>query len=208
MHQSDGIKNISVVISAPSGAGKSTIIDALLMDDERFEFSVSTTTRARRGSEVEGENYNYITEERFRKMIENNEFLEWALVHQNYYGTTKKEIDRIQATGRIPIFDVDIQGTMQLKKNLKSGVFIFIVPPSFSELEKRLTQRNTDSPEQISIRLENARQELKKYDLYDYLVVNDILDSAVGKIKSIVTAELCKKNTLKDYMESILEEQP
>ena len=198
MHQSDGIKNISVVISAPSGAGKSTIIDALLMDDERFEFSVSTTTRARRGSEVEGENYNYITEERFRKMIENNEFLEWALVHQNYYGTTKKEIDRIQATGRIPIFDVDIQGTMQLKKNLKSGVFIFIVPPSFSELEKRLTQRNTDSPEQISIRLENARQELKKYDLYDYLVVNDILDSAVGKIKSIVTAELCKKNKLKD----------
>ena len=208
MHQSDGIKNISVVISAPSGAGKSTIIDALLMDDERFEFSVSTTTRARRGGEVEGENYNYITEERFRKMIENNEFLEWALVHQNYYGTTKKEIDRIQATGRIPIFDVDIQGTMQLKKNLKSGVFIFIVPPSFSELEKRLTQRKTDSPEQISIRLENARQELKKYDLYDYLVVNDILDSAVGKIKSIVTAELCKKNKLKDYMESILEEQP
>ena len=208
MHQSDGIKNISVVISAPSGAGKSTIIDALLMDDERFEFSVSTTTRARRGGEVEGENYNYITEERFRKMIENNEFLEWALVHQNYYGTTKKEIDRIQATGKIPIFDVDIQGTMQLKQNLSSGVFIFIVPPSFSELEKRLTQRKTDSPEQISIRLEKARQELKKYDLYDYLVVNDILDSAVGKIKSIVTAELCKKNKLKDYMESILEEQP
>lgn len=201
------LNNLSIVISAPSGAGKSTIISGLLKEDSRFSFSISTTSRPRRGKERDGIDYNFVTNKLFEKMIKRDEFVEWALVHQNYYGTTKKEIDRIVLAGKIPIFDVDIQGTKILKKNLPDGVFIFIVPPSLDELEKRLRNRKTDPEEQIRIRLRNAQKEFKAYKLYDYLVINDDVKKAIRDVRAIVTSELCRKKRQQVIIHKILEEK-
>lgn len=198
--------SLSLVISAPSGAGKSTLIKGLLKVDRRFSFSISTTSREKRGRERDGVDYNFISSSDFEKMIKKGEFIEWAKVHQNYYGTTKKEIDRIVRAGKIPIFDVDIQGTKILKKSLPNAVYIFIVPPSREELEKRLRNRRTDSEEQIQIRLKNALKEFRAYRLYDYLVVNDNVDNAIKNIQAIVTSELCRKKRQLTIMQSILEE--
>lgn len=199
------MNDFSIIISAPSGAGKTTIISKFLEDDNRFGFSISTTTRNKREGEIEGKDYYFISTDEFKKKIENSEFLEWAEVHGNYYGTLKKEIDRIIGIERIPIFDVDYQGAIQLKENLKRGVFIFIIPPDLEELEKRLRNRKTDSDESIKLRLKNAVKELKKYHIYDYIVINDQIDLAVNKLEAIITAELCKKDQLSHRLNNILE---
>ena len=139
-------------------------------------------------------------------MIEHDAFAEWARVHGNYYGTTKKEIDRICCAGKIPIFDVDVQGTRTLKGKLDGAVYLFIVPPSREVLESRLRNRKTDSEEQIQIRMRNAIRELREYALYDYIIVNDDLDTALNQIRSIVTAELCRKEKVSYIITGILEE--
>ena len=199
------MNDISIIISAPSGAGKTTIINKLLETDNRFEFSISTTTRGKRGKEIDGQDYCFISIDEFKKKIENDEFLEWAEVHGNYYGTLKKEIDRIAGIEKIPIFDVDFQGALQLKENIAKGVFIFIIPPDLEELEKRLRNRKSDSDKSIKLRLKNAVKELKNYYIYDYLVINDQIDSAVNKLESIITAELCRKDHLSDRLKNMLE---
>ncbi len=198
--------NLSVVISAPSGAGKTTLINRLLSFDDRFEFSISTTTRPRRQGETGGKSYDFVGESEFKDMIARDAFMEWALVHGNYYGTTKKEIDRIRSDGKIPIFDVDVQGARNLKPGLDSAVYIFIVPPSREVLESRLRNRKTDSEEQIQIRLCNAIRELGEYAQYDYIVINDDLDVALNEIRSIVTAELCKTEFVCNIITDMLEE--
>jgi guanylate kinase len=198
--------NLSVVISAPSGAGKTTLINKLLSADKRFVFSISTTTRPKRAGETVGGSYYFITEPEFRDMVEHDAFTEWARVHGNYYGTTKKEIDRIYHAGKIPIFDVDVQGARTLKGKLDHAVYLFIVPPSREVLESRLRNRKTDSEEQIQIRMRNAIRELREYDLYDYIVVNDDLGSALNQLRSIVTAELCRKEKVSYIITGILEE--
>ncbi|HOW83495.1 MAG TPA: guanylate kinase [Spirochaetota bacterium] len=198
--------NVPVVISAPSGAGKSTIIRRLLKEDSRLGFSVSTTTRRPRDGEVEGRDYYYISDDDFSKMREAGEFLEWAVVHGNCYGTAKKEVDRLAAAGKIPIFDVDIQGTKNLRNTIPDAVYIFIVPPSLQILEQRLKDRKTDSEEQIRIRLGNALKELREYRLYDYLVVNDQIEAAVVAIQSAIRAESHRLARMTDFIEKILEE--
>ena len=198
----------SIVISAPSGAGKTTLINMLLASDDRFGFSISTTTRPRRPGETDGISYYFTDEAGFRALIDGGSFIEWAKVHGNYYGTAKKEIDRIQNDGKIPIFDVDVQGARSMRSSLEEAAYIFIVPPSREVLESRLRNRKTDSEEQIQIRLQNAIRELKEYALYDYIVVNDDLDTALNKIRSIVTAELCKKDRVSDIITGILEDVP
>jgi guanylate kinase len=198
--------NLSVVISAPSGAGKTTLINRLLSADDRFEFSISTTTRPRREGEKAGRSYDFTDEAQFREMIGQDAFVEWAKVHGNYYGTSKKEIDRICCNGKIPIFDVDVQGARTLKCRLDSAVYIFIVPPSREVLESRLRNRKTDSEEQIQIRLRNAIKELGEYTQYDYIVVNDDLEVALNELRSIVTAELCKTDYVYHIITDILEE--
>lgn len=185
--------NIQIVISAPSGAGKTTLIKKLLADNGNFEFSISTTTRPIREGEKPKRSYNFVPVEEFTSMIEAGEFAEWAMVHGNYYGTTKKEIDRISGAGNIPIFDVDVQGGKVLKEKLPSPVLIFIIPPSLEILEERLRTRKTDSDESIRTRLENAIEELREFTTYDYIVVNDDLDVAASQITAIITAEMCRR---------------
>jgi guanylate kinase len=196
----------SFVVSAPSGAGKTTLINMLLSVDDRFGFSISTTTRPVRPGEIEGKSYYFTDVAGFRAMIEEGAFVEWARVHGNYYGTAKKEIDRILNTGKIPIFDVDVQGARAMKNAVDGAAYIFIVPPSREVLELRLRNRKTDSEEQIQIRLRNAIRELKEYALYDYIVVNDDLDTALNQVRSIVTAELCKKDIVSNIIAGIVED--
>ncbi len=200
------MNDLSLVISAPSGAGKTTLIARLLDADDRLVFSVSTTTRPKREGEAEGESYYFVSPSEFRKMIGEDSFIEWAQVHRNYYGTTKKEIDRITRAGKIPIFDVDVQGARSLKHSVDNATSIFIVPPSRGILVSRLRNRKTESESQIQIRLEKARWELTQYQLYDYIIVNDDIDVAVNKIMSIVSAELCRLQRTSSIIQDILED--
>jgi guanylate kinase len=178
----------------------------LLASDDRFGFSISTTTRPKRPAETDGKSYYFTDEAGFRTLIDSDSFMEWAKVHGNYYGTAKKEIDRIQNAGKIPIFDVDVQGARAMRSSLDGAAYIFIVPPSREVLESRLRNRKTDSEDQIQIRLRNAIRELREYALYDYIVVNDDLDTALNQIRSIVTAEMCKKDRVSEIITGIVED--
>jgi guanylate kinase len=200
-------KTFSVVISAPSGAGKTTIIEKLLFDCDDLKFVISTTTRPKREKEIDGESYHFIEHNKFKQMINDNQFLEWAEVHQNYYGTSKKEIDRIKSEGKIPIFDVDVQGAKSLKDCLADAIFIFILPPSLSELKSRLMGRNTDSEEQIELRIKNSLRELDEYKNYDYIVINDDLTSAIKDVKSIIHSEKFRLEKMKSQVENIMEKK-
>jgi len=197
---------LAVVISAPSGSGKSTLIRRLLEVDKRFSFSISVTTRKPREGEIDGLQYKFVAESEFKESIARGEFVEWAVVHGNYYGTPKKEIDRIQRGGNIPVFDVDVQGARSLKSSLEGAVYIIIVPPSLRELEARLRKRKSDTEEQIRMRLKNAIGELREYRMYDYIVVNDRIDVALEQIQAIVTAELCRRERAFDVIESMFSE--
>ncbi len=194
------------VISAPSGAGKTTLINRLLQSRDIFMFSVSTTTRSRRGGEVDGVDYNFVTREKFLEMISNDEFLEWAEVYGNYYGTTLKEVDRIKNAGRFPLFDVDIQGSRSLKGKIDNAVFIFIIPPSPGVLRSRLEGRRTDTREQIELRLKTAYEEISEYKHFDYVIINNDLESAFKRLEAIVIAEQCKKKNIEKKIEEILED--
>ena len=178
-----------VIISAPSGAGKTTIVNHLLRNDDRLEFSVSATTRKPRGTEKNGTEYYFLQVEEFRKKIRNNSFVEWEEVYMDqYYGTLKSEIERIWSTGHSVLFDVDVKGGINLKKIFSSqAVSIFIMPPSVEELEKRLLARATDSHEKIRMRVEKAKEEIKLAENFDHIVINDILEKAKDETLRIVS---------------------
>lgn len=178
-----------VVISGPSGAGKGTICSRLKEEFKDLKVSVSATTRKPREGEEEGISYFFINEEDFIKRINNDEFLEYAKVYGNYYGTPKSEVFRQIEEGNDIILEIDIQGALQVKKNYPKGVFIFILPPSLSELNKRIENRGTDSKEVIMKRMQCAYDELNYAFEYDYVVVNDEVETAVDKIKHIIFAE-------------------
>ena len=197
--------NLSVVITAPSGAGKTTMIRALLPQAKNIVFSISSTTRPKRPEETEGVDYFFTTKEDFLNKVKNDEFIEWAEVHGNFYGTLKKEIDRIHKEGKIPLFDVDIQGSKSLKDKLANSVFILILPPSLQELENRLKERDTEPPEQIKLRLENAIAEISEYKQFDYVLINDNLPQSVLTFKSIISAELSKTERMTPVVKQILE---
>ncbi len=184
--------DLTIIVSAPSGAGKTTIINRLLADDDKCEFVISTTTRKARNGETEGHSYYFTSIKDFKRSIDNNDFIEWSLVHQNYYGTTKKEFDRIVRIGKIPLFDVDVQGAGKFKKIFKKAIFIFIVPPSIEELRSRLINRGTDTDEEVNLRIQNALKELKKLKNYDYIIINNNIEEALLDFKAILRAELCK----------------
>ncbi|MFN8369067.1 MAG: guanylate kinase [Bacteriovoracaceae bacterium] len=175
-----------IVIVAPSGTGKSTLIKQLKAEFKNLSESISYTTRAMRTGEKDGVNYFFVNPEQFKKMIENNELIEWATVHSNYYGTSRKFVEESLEAGKILLFDLDVQGTDSMKK-LFGGFaqVVFIEPPSLQHLEDRLVKRGTDSRAVIDERLQNAKKELTRKNDYDYLVMNENFDTTLVKLKEI-----------------------
>lgn len=177
------------VISAPSGAGKTTLCKEIIKTMPNLRFSVSYTTRRPRSGEINGRDYVFIDEERFRVMIERGEFAEWANVHGNYYGTSRKDLDGIIESGQDAILDIDVQGADQIRRNIKGGVYIFVLPPSLDALRKRLEERGQNPPEEIERRVKRAIEEIREYRNYDYVIINDIFEDALIALKSIIIAE-------------------
>jgi guanylate kinase len=199
-------RGILVVISSPSGAGKTTLAHRLA-EQERLEFSVSYTTRLPRPGETDGVDYKFITEDEFSSMVERNEFAEWAQVHGNRYGTAVHTVNRALEDGKDYLFDVDYQGGAQIRRQWPAeSVLVFILPPSMAELERRLRRRATDSPEAIERRLAIAKRELQHFAEYDYLVVNDNLDTALKELSSIYVAARCTRARREHYGHALLAE--
>ncbi|OQY39308.1 MAG: guanylate kinase [Candidatus Cloacimonetes bacterium 4572_65] len=201
------ISNISenpfvIIISAPSGGGKSTILQRILNDFSNIKYSISSTTRAPRGTEENGVDYFFLNNDEFEQKIKENEFLEYANVFGNYYGTSMNFINECFANGQYVIMDIDVQGSLQISKTLCPVIKIFIVPPDSIELEKRLRNRGTDSDEVINKRLDTAKEELKLINEYDYLVINDDLDKAVYAVKNIIWAEMHRISRYNDVFKS------
>jgi guanylate kinase len=176
------------VLSAPSGAGKSTLCRQLLEKITKLKLSVSYTTREPRRGEKNDVHYTFISERKFKGMISRGEFAEWATVHGNLYGTSLKRLKKLNKEGYDIILDIDIHGAMQIRKSYKNAIFIFILPPSMKDLKKRLKARNTDTRQIIAGRLDNAREEMSFYNAYDYIVVNDDLETAYRQIESVIVS--------------------
>ena len=183
-----------VLISGPSGAGKSTFVKALLAADRRLEFSISTTTRPIRPGETDGADYRFVDDAEFDRLVAADAFIEWAHVHDRRYGTRREDVERMVSAGRIPLLDLDVQGGRKVI-DLYGGdlVSVFLFPPSWEELERRLRARATDDEAVIARRLANARWEVDFARHYRYFVVNDDLDEALGRLRAILTAELCRR---------------
>jgi guanylate kinase len=188
-------RGLMLVLSSPSGAGKSTIARNLLESDPGFELSVSVTTRSRRASEIEGVHYHFRTRREFELLRDSDQLLEWAEVHGNFYGTPREPVEVAMAEGRDMLFDIDWQGAQQLQDKMPADVVsIFILPPTMDELQSRLNRRAEDSAEVIATRLENAREEIAHWREYDYIVINDDLDRAFASVRAIVEAERLRRD--------------
>ena len=205
-------RGVLIVISGPSGAGKGTICKALLEKHQNIYLSVSATTRSPRDGEIDGINYYFLTKESFEEKVAQNGFLEYANVHGNFYGTPKVNVEKMLEEGKDVILEIDIQGALQVKENFKEGVFIFILPPSMEELKKRIIKRGSETEESLMTRFKNAYKEINYVSKYNYAVVNDTLELAVSKVESIIAAEKCrvdriKENTILDSKEGLIHEQ-
>lgn len=188
-------RGLMLVISSPSGAGKSTISRNLLEADHNLSMSVSVTTRKRRGSEIEGVHYHFVSEREFERMRESDALLEWAEVHGNFYGTPREAVEVAMSEGRDMLFDIDWQGALQLQEKMRADVVgVFILPPSMEELKARLFRRAEDAQDVIATRLANARAEIEHWRDYDYVVINDDLDRAFSAVRSIVEAERLRRD--------------
>lgn len=185
---------ILIVLSAPSGCGKSTVVDGLLKKRDRLKFSVSATTRHPREGEVDGKDYFFVSHEKFAEMVENGEFLEHAQYVENRYGTPRGPVERELEAGNDVVLDIETHGAFQVRKQRPDALMVFLLPPSFEELEKRLVLRGKDSAEDIKRRLEVARSECLKADKYDYRIVNDVAARAVEELNSIIESERRKIN--------------
>lgn len=181
-----------LVVCAPSGTGKSTLISMLRKEYPDFGFSISYTTRAPRGTEQDGREYHFVSRDTFVAMRSRGAFCEWAEVHGNFYGTATKPVEEMLHRGRDVLFDIDVQGAKQLRKTFYKGTFVFLLPPSREELVRRLKGRGTDSEESIAKRLANASGELAQAEWFDYWVVNDDLNEAYSELKAVYLAGKCK----------------
>lgn len=203
-------RGLMLVLSSPSGAGKSTIARNLLENDTTLSLSVSVTTRPRRGSEIEGVHYHFRSHREFERLRASDALLEWAEVHGNFYGTPRESVEAAIAEGRDMLFDIDWQGALQLQEKMPADVVsIFILPPSMGELRMRLKRRAEDSDDVIEKRLKNARAEIEHWREYDYVVVNDDLDRAFSAVRCIVQAERLRRDRrpgLFDFVAELLDD--
>jgi guanylate kinase len=180
------------VVSAPSGAGKTTLCKQIIKTIDNIRTSVSFTTRQPRQGEIPDEDYIFVSEAEFRAMIERGDFVEWAHVHGNLYGTSRRQLEELIRAGYDVLLDIDTQGARQIKKFFSNGVYIFILPPSMKELKRRLESRMSNSAEDMKRRLQRANDEIdeiKEYKMYDYVIVNDVIKTSVKKLEAIIIAE-------------------
>jgi guanylate kinase len=180
------------VVSAPSGAGKTSLCRAITDSLENLTHSVSYATRKPRPGEIDARDYYFVSQERFQEMIQAGDFAEWAEVHSNHYGTSRRVLDDMISKGIDVILDIDTQGAKQIKQKYETAVFIFIMPPSLEILEERLRNRRSDHEEEIRKRMVRSREEIRDYPMYDYLIVNRDFDRALTDLRSIVLAERCR----------------
>lgn len=185
-------KGKTFIVSGPSGVGKSKVLNALLESRKNLYFSVSATTRERRAGEIDGVHYQFLDVDTFRRWIAEDKFLEYAEYVGNFYGTPKQHVDEAMEQGKDVILEIEVQGALQVTNKRPDTVRIFIAPPSWEELERRLTGRGTDAPEKIQKRLLRAKVEFQTAHTYDYFVINDTVENAVDELNAIITAEHCK----------------
>ena len=198
---------ILLIISSPSGAGKTTLTRRLLREFSEFRFSVSHTTRLPRANEVDGQDYHFVDEKTFRDIMAENGFAEWAEVHGNLYGTSVAEIDLARAGGKTGVlFDVDYQGARQIKEKFPHAIGVFILPPSMDELRRRLDGRGSDDAESRQRRFDKAREEIGHYPFFDYMIVNDELQRALSELRGIALAEGCRQWRVAARAESLLQQ--
>jgi len=190
-----------IVLSAPSGAGKTTLVRVLMERDATLSFSVSYTTRPKRGEERHGEDYFFVAESKFQKMRSEDAFLESACVFRNWYGTSKEHVAQLISAGKNVLLEIDWQGAQQIRKSMPGCCSIFILPPSIEELERRLKDRSTDSDEIIEYRLGKAREDISHWDEFEYVVINDQLDEAFKQIQSIIAGTNTENLTTNSWMQ-------
>lgn len=197
------VRGLVFIISAPSGTGKTTLLRKVMEELPDLRFSVSYTTRLPRANEREGEDYHFVSPYVFQKMVERDEFLEWAEVLGNRYGTARAKVDVLKSEGMDIILDIDTQGAKKVMEKVENTVLIYILPPSLKALQDRLTKRGLDSLEMIKLRLANARKDIEEAHWYHYLVVNDRFEDAVEKLKAIIIAERCRRGKIAILKEKI-----
>ncbi|KAA0124623.1 guanylate kinase [Methylobacterium sp. P1-11] len=206
-------RGLILILSSPSGAGKTTLTRAIAQDPSwALDLSISVTTRGRRPSEIDGRHYHFIDREAFDDLRNRDDLLEWAEVHGNFYGTPRRPVEKVLGSGRDMIFDIDYQGTRQVRSKLAQDVVtVFILPPSMAELRQRLERRAEDSAETIEKRLANARTEIQRWVEYDYVIVNEDLQNAFRALQGILAAERlrrARRTGLAPFVEGLLAETP
>ncbi len=201
-------RGLLLVISGPSGAGKGTVCDAYKESCENAAWnSVSMTTRAPRKGEVEGESYFFVSHEEFQRMIENDEFLEYAEVYGNYYGTPRAEVEHKLSEGKDVILEIDIQGALNVQENTTEGIFLFILPPSMNELRNRIIGRGSETPESLLTRFKSAYNEINYVNKYNYAITNHTVEQACQDLKCIVRAERCRVTRVSNEILTLKEEK-
>jgi guanylate kinase len=199
------VKGILFIISSPSGGGKGTLIREVLRTVPNIGYSISFTTRRMREAEENGVHYNFVSSEEFENLIKHGEFLEFAEVHGNYYGTSKTQVERETSAGRDIILEIDVQGADSIREKASDAVGIFILPPSFEVLQERLTDRQTETAADLELRLRNSREEVQEYEKFDYVIVNDEKAKAVTDLQSVIYAERCRRARQTEVVEKILD---
>lgn len=197
-------RGLLLVVSGPSGVGKGTVLSELFSKDDNLFYSISATTRGMRPGEVDHVNYHFLSKEAFSQMIENGEMLEYAQYGDNYYGTPRNAVEEMRAEGKDVVLEIEVKGAMQVKERVADAVHIMILPPSYRELEARLRGRGTESEADIEKRLGAAKREIQSADRYDYVIINDTVSAAVGRLETILSAERMRAQNKTKLIEEVL----